>query len=392
MRGAVALACAAALGLAAAQAGHEVSYYPSFYPQEIRIEPLDPQRAAQEFDSKTDPLHVYLGAAPRFAGNAPDHIRSVQSLGSLIVVSVDSRSQHAATRSARCRLVGEAAALLAERDGVVAYPHSITPYHADYLHHSAFSEDAKPARIATAASAFSFRLGDRSAPFVVAAAPIAAGGVADADIEELPVADLLHAAGVGFNAWPAPPWSKEGWFQAYQALRPAIRADAAKRADRLYDRLTHDEFSDAAERINLERDLVAALTGGCERAIIGYRLRSDFYSDEFSNGIENLLVDSQAGFNTPVFVRTVKLKDFPWNGWLRLGIDVEPTAAWNPVGGFTDAAGRLVWSAVGDNAFLPIPYNSRWVANRVELRPGDGPRARQSFRIPADAMVPERAW
>ena len=37
-RGAVALAAAAMLGLAAAQAGHEVSYYPSFYPQEIRIE------------------------------------------------------------------------------------------------------------------------------------------------------------------------------------------------------------------------------------------------------------------------------------------------------------------------------------------------------------------
>ena len=163
----------------------------------------------------------------------------------------------------------------------------------------------------------------------------------------------------------------------------------AKRADRLYDRLMHDEFSDAAEQINLERDLVAALTGGCERAIIGYRLRGDFYSDDFSNGIENLLINSQAGFNTPVFVRTVKLKDFPWNGWLRLGIDGRPAAAWNPVAGFTDAAGRLVWSAVGDNAFLPVPYNSRWVANRVEIRPGDGPKTRQSFRIPSDAMVPE---
>ena len=154
---------------------------------------------------------------------------------------------------------------------------------------------------------------------------------------------------------------------------------------------SHDEFKDAAERINLERDLVAALTGGCERAIIGYRLRGDFYSDDFSNGIENLLINSQAGFNTPVFVRTVKLKDFPWNGWLRLGIDGSPAAAWNPVAGFTDAAGRLVWSAVGDNAFLPIPYNSRWVANRVEIRPGDGPKTRQSFRIPPDAIVPEPA-
>lgn len=390
-RGAVALACAAALGLASAQAGHEVSYYPSFYPQEIRIEPLDPERAAKEFDSKTDPLHVYLGAAPRFAGTAPDHIKSVKSLGSLIMASVNSKSRHAGTREARCRLVGATAALLAERDGVVAYPHPVTPYHADYLHHSAFSQDAKPVPIATAASEFDFRLADRSAPFVVSAAPFAAGSIADADIDEVPVAVLLHAAGVGFNAWPAPPWSKEGWFQAYHALRPAIGTDAARRADLLYDRLTHDEFKDAAERINLERDLVAALTDSCERAIIGYRLHGDFYSDDFSNGIENLLIDSQAGFNTPVFVRTVKLKDFPWNGWLRLGIDARPTAAWNPVAGFTDAAGRLVWSTVGDNAFLPIPHNSRWVGNRVEVQPDDRPKTRQSFRIPPDAIVPERA-
>ena len=214
-----------------------MSYYPSFYPQEIRIEPLDPERAAKEFESKTDPLHVYLGAAPRFAGNAPDHIRSVQSLGSLIIVSVNSKSPHAGTREARCRLVGEAAALLAERDGVVAFPHPVTPYHADYLHHGTFSDEARSARVATAA-AFKFRLGDRSSPFVVAAAPLAAGGVADADIDEVPVADLLRRAGVGFNAWPAPPWAKEGWFQAYHALRPAIGTDAAERADRLYDRLT----------------------------------------------------------------------------------------------------------------------------------------------------------
>src|SRR5262249_25555686 len=64
--------------------------------------------------------------------------------------------------------------------------------------------------------------------------------------------------------------------------------------------------------------------------------------------------------------------------------------AWNPVAGFTDEAGRLLWSTVGDNAFLPVPYNGRWVANRVEVRPDDAPRAKQSFRIPGDAVVPQR--
>ena len=75
VRGAIALVCAAASDLPAARAGHEVNYYPSFYPQEIRIEPLDPERAATEFVSKTDPLHAYIGAAPRFAGEPPEHVQ-----------------------------------------------------------------------------------------------------------------------------------------------------------------------------------------------------------------------------------------------------------------------------------------------------------------------------
>ena len=72
-------------------------------------------------------------------------------------------------------------------------------------------------------------------------------------------------------------------------------------------------------------------------------------------------------------MRTLKLKDLPWNGWLRLGIDRPAAAAWNPVAGFTDAAGRLVWAIVGDNAFLPIPYNSLWTANRTHIRPAEQP-------------------
>ncbi len=73
----------------AAQAGHEVPYYPSFYPQEIRIEPLDPGAAAREFSNAKDPLHAYLGATPQFSGETPSHLKSVVSLRSFITVSVN---------------------------------------------------------------------------------------------------------------------------------------------------------------------------------------------------------------------------------------------------------------------------------------------------------------
>ena len=66
-----------------------------------------------------------------------------------------------------------------------------------------------------------------------------------------------------------------------------------------------------------------------------------------------------------MFIRTVKLKDFPWNGWLALGIDTSPVAAWNPIGGFTDGFGRLMWSALSDAAMLPSPNDAGWMLNRI---------------------------
>ena len=74
-----------------------------------------------------------------------------------------------------------------------------------------------------------------------------------------------------------------------------------------------------------------------------------------------------------MFLRTVKLKDFPWNGWLSLGTDAQPDAAWNPIAGFTDKVGRLLWSAIGDPALMSAPYDSGWVLNRIaDVRANSG--------------------
>jgi hypothetical protein len=80
--------------------------------------------------------------------------------------------------------------------------------------------------------------------------------------------------------------------------------------------------------------------------------------------VENIAFDSHTGFNSAIFIRTVKLKDFPWNGWLRLGVSSAPAAAWNPFGGFDDEAGRLVWWALGDPGMFADPYGAGWVLNR----------------------------
>ena len=53
------------------------------------------------------------------------------------------------------------------------------------------------------------------------------------------------------------------------------------------------------------------------------------------------------------------------NGWLSLGINAQPSAAWNPIAGFNDPFGRLLWFALGDPAVLPAPNDSGWTINRI---------------------------
>jgi hypothetical protein len=394
-----ALAAALLCLTSAARAGHEVSYYPSFYPQEIRIEPLDPSEAAKEFVNTADPLHAYIGHSPRFSGEAPPHLKSIASLRSFIVASVN--AQRVQDRQARCRALERAAEGLATQPDVVIHRYPVTPYHADYIGHVDRTSGGRAilelatTRTSVAADKSSEPLTFDSEPSVE---PLLAPDVRrdsvnwDMRFAEVAVDELRHSANTGSAVWLPPPWAKEGWFQAYHLLRSVTAVGepgAREPAETIYTRLTHADFKDETERVNLERQLITALSENCERAVVGYRLRREFYNDDFSNGIENILVDSQTGFNSPVFIRTVKLKDLPWNGWLRLGIEGRATAAWNPVAGFTDASGRLVWSTVGDDAFLPIPHNSRWVPNRVEIRPDEDAKPRQSVRIPADAVMAE---
>lgn len=385
-QGVLAAAMLSAAAVPVARAGHEISYYPSFYPQEIRIEPLDPDAAAREFGNAKDPLHAYLGTAPRFAADVPANLKSAVSLRSLIVARIN--PQRLAGRDARCRALVEAASRLATGPDVVAQAYPITPYHADYLDHIDRvldrHRDAPPAapEPTTRVRADSDGL--------LAGNDGSDGASWDVDVREVTIDTLTRDAGVSFNTWPGPPWAKDGWFQAYHLLRPVVSDPIdARRADEIHDLLTGGDTRDDTRRIGLERDLVTALTRGCDSAVIGYRLRREAYSDDFSNGIENIAVDSQSGFNSPVVMRTLKLKDLPWNGWMRLGIDTPAAAAWNPIAGFTDAAGRLVWSIVGDNAFLPIPYNSLWVANRTRIKPVEAPAAGRSLRVPPDALIPE---
>lgn len=378
-----------------AQAGHESPFYPSFYPQEIRIETLDPAAAAAGWPKAR--VHAYVGDDLFDGGPVPANAAAAESLRSYLVLTFDAVSgRYAAVSSdaqTRCAAAGRALRALAPGGtGYVPQPYPVTPYHADYLEQFDLARRAQVqylSRVGDAAVGPSLRIRakGRVAQMLVPGNWRADASEWDATLEEIDVGQLTNPAATGPGDWIGPPWIKQGWFQAHLLYAGHLRGGAAgTSAEAAYRRLVTGEYRDPIERINLERALVSTLVAGCERVVVGYTLRREHFNADYSNGVENVAFDSQAGFLSRVFPRSIKLKDFPWNGWLRLGIATRPTGAWNPVGGFSDPFGQLLWRAVSDTALLPAPYGGSWIANRASIspRPTSG-----VVTIPKDAVRPE---
>jgi len=356
----------------AARGGHEFPVYPGYYPHEIRIETIPPEQAAGLL--LQNKIQAYIGLEPRFSGAVPESLRAVESLGSYVIVRVNPESSLARTNVSACAAIRTVVRDIAKRRGEwMFHPYPVTPFHGDYLYHVDLAEAAKTRLVSNAA--------DASAPVgrslrVRATSALARSLVRpdwftqrpewDVAVEEANVADLVASSTMAVNGWLGPPGVRTGWSHAARLLASSVDdAGTRERVQADLRRLETRAYDGAVERINLERELVAALAAGCHALVAGYTVKREYISIEYSAGIENIGFDSITGLNSPIFIRTVKLKDFPWNGWLSLGTDTRPAAAWNPVAGFTDGFGRLMWSAVGDPALIPSPNDVGWMLNRI---------------------------
>lgn len=365
----------AILGLAPlGRGGHEQPVYPSYYPHEIEIAALAPQHAAELM--RAGKLHAYVGRAPAFATAPADTIGSVESLGSFVVVRLNPVSAFAKDETSACAAAGAIVHDLAVRaggSGLIVHPYPVTPFHGDYLHHADLAEAAITQFAKSGADVspsvrhgLKVRAEGALAQSLVRPEWRAEDASWDAVIAEVAASDLVASTTVAMNGWLGPRWTRSGWFHAYRLLAQSVsEPERRRRTDADLARLQSGEIEGGAQRVNLERQLVGLLVAGCRAFVAGYTVKREYFNAEFSGGIENIAYDALEGFHSPMFLRTVKLKDFPWNGWLQLGVAQQPTAAWNPIGGFTDEFGRLMWFAVGDAAAIPSPYEAVWVLNRI---------------------------
>ena len=360
-------ACVVFVIAAAAWAGHELPIYPSFYPHEIKIRTIAPDQAAGAMRDGT--LHAYLGPGLQMTGGPPEQIGTVESLGAFVVVRVNPQSPVANDNA--CSAVRTVIRALGP-GGFFPHPYPVTPFHGDYLHHADLA-DAARTRLADGNPMSGLKI--KASDALALTGWSAQGNDWDVEVLEVDAAGLVESAMRATNGLIAPPWLKAGWFHAERLLADATVDPALRQrieADRT--RLMTGEYSDLPERINLERDLVSALASNCQSIVAGYTVKREYINVDFSAGIENIGFDSVSGLHSPMFFRTVKLKDFPWNGWLALGTQAKPSAAWNPIGGMNDRFGQLVGFAVTDPALLPAPYEAGWMLNRIADLPTNAGR------------------
>jgi hypothetical protein len=382
---AVAALAVSLVAAAVTRAGHEFPFYPSYYPQEITVSVVPPADAVAKLADAS--VHAYAGADPFHGRATPASVTRVESLGAYVLVTLNAEAPFFADATRRCRAARAVADILAWGPDARRHPYPVTPYHPDYLQHADLvqaAEGVPPA--AWDGAPLRLRAADPAAGALVPVAHRASGGW-DATVETRDVAALWTAAALAPNGGVGPPWVKAGWSHAYRVLRDAITDGAARqRADTLHERLAGGTVDPAVDRLNLERRLVSTLRAGCERSVAGYTLRAEPLNVDYSAGVENVAHDAQSGLDSAIFLRTVKLKDFPWNGWLTVGVPARPLAAWNPVAGFTDPTGRLVWLALGDPAFLPSPHGEGWVPNRLVV--SEVELGAPTLPVPDDAVAP----
>ena len=182
---------------ASARAGHELPFYPSFYPQEIKIDSIEPASAAPLVAKSA--VQAYVGGDPFAGRKLPADMAPAESLGAFLVVTLNPAAPGFDTAERRCERARRIVGSLVPDPSWTLHAYPVTPYHADYLEHA----DLIPAVKASAGDTFRLRargpLAERAAGKLRTA-----DGAWDATVEEITLDELLAAQRTGSTARSAP--------------------------------------------------------------------------------------------------------------------------------------------------------------------------------------------
>ncbi len=213
-------------------AGHSVGHYP------ILLSRRDPHRRGRsrrrrQWPHRRDAARLRRRAPRSFAGPVPEHVKSVKSLGSFLVLSFNAASARFASADDRCAAArGILAAAQRGEGGRLRLP-SLSrdalsrrlpaPPGPDRGGNAAPLARIGGARACEGRRQGPARRGDR------ARSAGTAGGRAEVIVSRWCRSTIWSAgAGVQLDGWSGPPWVKEGWFHAHRLLAAGLDAAAAR--------------------------------------------------------------------------------------------------------------------------------------------------------------------
>ena len=225
------------------------------------------------------------------------------------------------------------------KDDFVLHPYPVTPFHGDYLHHADLAAAAKTrfsrALGAAGATSRSRRRGSAGAnaiPMVRApptGTPRSPRSTPPNSRPHDTRGERLARAALG----------RTGWFHAERLLADAVSDPAAKTRRADLRRLRAGDFNGSRGAHQSRARSRRLAHGGCRTIVAGYTVKREYVNVEFSAGIENIGLRLHRG---------PAVADVHPHGEAQ-GLSVErlaharhrsrARAAWNPIGGLTDAFG-----------------------------------------------------
>lgn len=370
--------------------GHELILYPSFYPHELRFFRVENAEDASQLIAQTSTtgtvkgLHLYLAplkpAAKRLNNTKINFIQEVDRLYYL-VINLDKRPWN---NSAVADLLMNSIS----RDSVAAKLNGqpvylpILSYQGDYIYVAdiseslrmkSFSIDSSELRkLKITAIKLSVQEVEEEAVEAVASELGKLGNVSvvkdgaddwDFKLSSISLNNFFQKNTVWANGIYFDLDAYQGYSLAAAIYRQSVNMSSEPQS--IYNKILYGRYSNEFEKMLLVRQLVrwGIKHGGIIPLFITYR--HYMFNDDWDEGIYNMAVNPLTGISTDVFYRTVKLKLFPWNGWLLIGHNDTEDCSYNPFMFEKTLYCRAILMLVSDSAFIHQPYNGSWEVNRV---------------------------